>query len=172
MIGIVQFRICCQIWWTSQLIWIIMNLGFSFYEKADFQSHRTNNRKMSVLCKGIQTGATITIICFWNFRSEIVRPILECIFTLELDQFSKYICSKSDFKAIIIQNFLNMLKIWFELMKVTQWKNGFIKRPHNTANLNFSSPKLRVRLLVCGRRQLAQFLAAKHWLSWLSFTEN
>ena len=26
-------------------------------------------------------------------------------------------------------------------------ENGFIKRPHNTANLNFLSAKLRVRLL-------------------------
>ena len=28
-----------------------------------------------------------------------------------------------------------------------QWKKGFIKRPHPTANLNFPSPKLRVMLL-------------------------
>ena len=34
-------------------------------------------------------------------------------------------------------------------VKVAQWKNRFIKRPHNTANLNFPSPKLRVELGFC-----------------------
>ena len=54
-----------------------MNLCFSFFEKADFQSHRTNNKKLSGLCRGTQTGATVTVIYFWYFRFEIVRPILE-----------------------------------------------------------------------------------------------
>ena len=40
---------------------------------------------------------------------------------------------------------LGPLKMSFTnlFLKVAQWENGFIKRPHNTANLNFPSPKLR-----------------------------
>ena len=38
-----------------------------------------------------------------------------------------------------------MTPIIVKKLKVAQWKNDFIKRPHNTVNLNFSSPKLRVR---------------------------
>jgi hypothetical protein len=30
---------------------------------------------------------------------------------------------------------------------VAKWKNGFIKRPHKTANLNLPTPKVRVWLL-------------------------
>ena len=42
---------------------------------------------------------------------------------------------------------------WF-LVKVSQWKNGSIKRPHNALNLNFPSQKLRVKANISQENQV------------------
>ena len=63
--------------------------------------------------------------------------------------------------------------LWQISLKVAQWKNSFIKRPHNTANLNFPSPKLRIRLfLFFFIMETTKFLTTKYWLSWLPVTET
>ena len=56
--------------------------------------------------------------------------------------------------------FLDFFSMLF-LIKVAQWKNGFIKRPHKTTNLNFPCPKLIVRLLFSFVIETSQFLTAK-----------
>ena len=62
------------------------------------------------------------------------------------------------------------------ILKVAQWKNG-LKRPHNTANLNFPSLRLRVEFLLgflqgIFVRETTQFLTTKQWLSWLPLIEK
>ena len=61
---------------------------------------------------------------------------------------------------------INFYLIYFISLKVVQWKNGFIKRPHNTETLNFPSPKIDSSAFVLVFvRETTQFLTAKHWLS-------
>ena len=53
------------------------------------------------------------------------------------------------------------------LLKVTQWKNDFIKRPHSQySKFENSLPKTEsYAFVLVFVRETTQFLTAKHWLS-------
>ena len=60
------------------------------------------------------------------------------------------------------------------LLKVTQWKNDFIKRPHSQySKFENSLPKTEsYAFVLVFVRETTQFLTAKHWLSWIPVTEK
>ena len=88
------------------------------------------------------------IVGFKNWKSSFWHTQKKSLYFVDIGwpfvKFQKV--PKSDFQYFFnVKNHPNRFELGAHfLLKVAQWKNDFIKRPHNTENLNFPSPKLRV----------------------------
>ena len=83
------------------------------------------------------------IVGFKNWKSSFWHTQKKSLYFVDIGwpfvKFQKV--SKSDFQCFFnVNNHPNCFELGAHfLLKVAQWKNDFIKRPHNTVNLNYPS---------------------------------